>query len=176
MTSRTEAVPYDTLVHRIAGLMEHGRGMLTTGDVAGLRRMDPRRPQAPFFKLAGLALEQNLPDAPARRDEAETYWASIVVGLAHLGGLHRPGKRLGRALVDAGLSELRFSRLLRADGNRLIDELPSLARFLAAKGIAADWTGAAWLLLSVGRPHEEPTRRALARDYYGALAAHQIQR
>lgn len=171
MKQETESVGIDAVVHRIAGLLTHGGGVLTSGDVAVLRRMDPRRVQAPFLKLAGVVLDDQLPSSPLAREIEETRWAAVVVGLAHLGGLHRPGVRLGGALVDAHYSELRFSRLLRADGDRLLDELPALARFLSAKGIPTDWSGAAWLILSAGRAHEERTRRALARTYYGALAA-----
>ncbi|MGI8498966.1 MAG: type I-E CRISPR-associated protein Cse2/CasB [Gemmatimonadaceae bacterium] len=103
------------------------------------------------------------------RPERETRWSAIIVGLAYLGELHRPGATLGRALVAAGFSELRFSRLLRADGERLLDELPMLARFLAAKDTPADWVQAAWLILSADQIGEEKARRNLARDYYSAL-------
>jgi len=160
----------DSVVNRIAGLLEHGGGTLTSGDVASLRRMDPSRPAAAFFKLAGVVLDGSLPLESHGRTEAETRWAAIVAGLACLGDLHRRGVRLGSALVDAGFSELRFARLLRADADRLVDELPMLARFLAAKGVPADWTQAAWLILSSDRSDDERARRNLAHDYYGALA------
>lgn len=158
-------------VHRVAGLLAHGGGVLTTGDLAGLRRMDPRKIDAPgFYKLVGAVLEPSLPAASQRRELAETRWAAIVIGLAHLGRFHRPEQRLGSALADADFSELRFARLLRADADRLLDEVPGLGRFLAAKGVPADFTAAAHLLLSAGRSDEEKARRHLARDYYGALA------
>jgi len=171
MTQPTEPVSIESLVNQIAGYLAHGGGLLTSGDVAGFRRMDPRSAQAPFFKLAGLVLENHLPNNPQARDRAEERWAAIVVGLAHLGPLHQPHSRLGRALVDAQYSELRFARLLRADTERLLDELPTLARFLTAKRISTDWASAAQLILSADRVHEERVRRALARDYYSALAA-----
>jgi CRISPR type I-E-associated protein CasB/Cse2 len=159
----------DALVGRLAGLLQYGGDTLSAGDVAALRRMDPTRPAAAFFKLTGVALNEEL-GAGSAREEMETRWASIVVGLAHLGGLHRSGARLGQALANSGFSELRFSRLLRADAPRLVDELPTLAMFLTAKAVPVDWAGAAWLILSAGRSDEETTRRRLARDYYRALA------
>ena len=165
----------DFAIQRIAGLLRHGGGMLTSGDVARLRRMDPRRPDAAFFKLEGLVLEEVLPGEVRKRSELETSWAAIIVGLAHLGDLHTPGLRLGHALVDARFSELRFSRLLQADLDRLIDELPMLARFLTAKGVLVDWAQAAWLILTVGTAGEERTRRNVARDYYRSLASEQNQ-
>jgi len=160
-----------SIVNRIAALIEHGAGILSAGDAAALRRMDPREPAAAFFKLAGAELGTQLPNEPDARIETETRWAAIIVSLAHLGTLHRPGIPLGRALASAQLSEMRFARLLRADAARLVDELPMLARFLSAKGVPADWTGAALLLLSLGRQDEETARRQLARDFYGAVAA-----
>lgn len=145
-------------------------GVLSTGDVAALRRMDPRSPPAAFFKIAGLALDNLLPgDAAARADE-ETRWAAVIAGLVCLGPLHDPSQRLGVALAEAEFSEFRFARLLRADADRLIDEIPALARFLAAKGIRADWTTAAQLVFSAGHANEEIVRRHVARDYYGLRA------
>lgn len=165
-----ESKSIDALVGRIVGLIWYGGGMLSAGDVAALRRMDPTKPGAAFFKLTGVVLDEEL-GAGSAREDLETRWASIVVGLAHLGDLHRRGARLGGALVDAKFSELRFSRLLRADAPRLVDEIPTLARFLTAKAVPVDWGGAAWLILSAGRSDEEGTRRRLARDYYRALAS-----
>jgi CRISPR system Cascade subunit CasB len=158
-----------SLVNVVAGLIRSSP-VLTQGDLAALRRMDPRRPAAAFFKIEGLALDSHLPGEASRRTDAETRWAAIVLGLAHLGDLHVPEQRLGHALLEAGFSELRFARLLQADCEQLVDELPLLARFLTAKGIPADWSVAARLILSAGRSDEDNMRRHLARDYYGALA------
>ncbi len=171
----TYAAPQDgtgtvaSLVNTVAGLLRSSP-TLSQADIAGLRRMDPRRPSAAFYKIEGLALDPHLPGDAARRAEVETRWAVVVLGLAHMGDLHQPGIRLGHALIDAGFSELRFARLLQADADQLIDELPLLARFLAAKGMPADWAAAARLMFSAGRGDEDDARRHLARDYYGALA------
>lgn len=157
------------VVNTVAALIEHSPA-LTAGDRAALRRMDPRSPVAAFYKVEGLALDPHLPgDAKAREDE-ESRWATIVMGLAHLGALHQPDQRLGLALATAGFSEMRFARLLQADAEQLIDQLSSVARFLSAKSIAVDWAGAAQLILSAGRPGEENVRRHIARDYYGQIA------
>jgi CRISPR system Cascade subunit CasB len=161
-----------SLVQRLAGLLQRSPA-LTRGDLADLRRMDPRRPAAAFFKLEGLVLDEVLPGDAARRGDLEARWAAVVLGLAQLGDLHAPQARLGVALAEAGFSELRFARLLQADDERLLDELPALARFLAAKGVPADWSAAARLALSAGRRDEDEIRRHLARDYYGALARRQ---
>jgi CRISPR type I-E-associated protein CasB/Cse2 len=163
-----------SLVSQIAGMLR-GNGPISAGDVAALRRMEPQRPAAAFFKIEGLVLDESLPGGAATRIDIETRWAAIVVGLAHLGALHDPSKRLGLALVDAQYSELRFTRLLRGDKGYLADALPAAARYLAAKGTPADWTGAAHLILSAGRADEESVRRNLARDYYGLLARQEMR-
>ena len=160
----------DGLVNWLAALLRHGGGVLTTGDVASLRRMDPRHPSSAFFKLEGTVLDAELPGEVQAREDRETRWAAVVVGLAHLGDLHRAARRLGEALAEAHFSERRFSRLLRADVEQLADDVQMVARFLAAKGVQADFAGAAWLILSASQPNEERVRRNLARDYYGALA------
>jgi CRISPR system Cascade subunit CasB len=164
-----------SLVNTLAGWLASSSA-LTPGDVAALRRMDPRRPPAAFFKLEGLALDAHLPHDASEREDAETRWAVVVQGLAHLGSLHAPRERLGVSLAEAGFSELRFARLLQANPDQLVDELPLLARFLAAKGVTTDWAAAARLILSAGRRDQEATRRRLARDYYGVLARALSQR
>ena len=44
--------------------------------------MNPAQAQAPFFKLAGLVLDEYLPRTLPAREREETRWAAIVVGLA----------------------------------------------------------------------------------------------
>lgn len=163
-----ERMSLTSLVSKISGLL--CTGAMSSGDVAALRRMDPRRPAAAFFKIEGLVLDEDLPGDEVARADAETRWAAIVIGLAHLGTLYQPTLRLGLALANTQYSEMRFARLVRADADRLVDELPTLARFLAAKGVRVDWAAAAHLILSAGRVDEEPVRRHLARDYYGELS------
>lgn len=168
----TYSTQIDDAVSRIAALIG-GRGSLSTGDIAALRRMDPRRPPAAFFKLEGLVLEGQLPGVEEHRERQETHWAAIVSGLAHLGALHRRSQehRLGYVLAQSAYSELRFVRLLQADSERLVDELPMLARYLSVKGQPVDWTGSARLILSADTLRDgERQRRRLARDYYGRLA------
>jgi len=131
----TESTPdgnggIDGLVNRMAALLQHRGNVLTTGDVALLRRMDPRHPSSTFFKLEGAVLDAELPGQVDAREDRETRWAAVVVGLAYLGDLHRPERRLGEALADAHFSERRFSRLLRADSEQLADEVPMIARYL----------------------------------------------
>ena len=169
---RDREAEVSNIVHKMMAAITLERGSLTSSDIAGLRRMDPERLDAPgFWKIAGIYLDDRLPgDAEARR-RLETAWGAILVGLAHLGNLHVPGERLGNVLARAELSEPRFVRLMRADATRLLDELPSLARYLRAKQISTDWSWAARLLLYEIRGDAEQTRRAIARDYYATLSS-----
>jgi CRISPR type I-E-associated protein CasB/Cse2 len=157
------------LVGRLAGLLR-GDGSLSKGDVAQLRRMDPRQPVPAFFKTAGMVLDPVLPGEVRSRTDSETRWAAVIAGLAILGPLHQHGLRLGTVLATADYSELRFVRLIRSGAEQLVDELPSLARFMTAKQSPVDWTAAADLVLSAGRTTEDAVRRHIARDYYGSLA------
>jgi CRISPR system Cascade subunit CasB len=154
-----------SLVDRLSWTLRSG--VLTTGDLAGLRRMQPARLDAPgFWKLAGLVLDGALPGDAAERCRREVAWAAVAVAFAHLGDLQDRSVPLGRALAEAGYAEARFVRLLRADDERLLDELPQVARYLAAKSARADLTTAALLLVS---PDPEPARQRLARDYYSSV-------
>jgi CRISPR system Cascade subunit CasB len=162
--SRYSGKDVDRAVHAMAALFRDG-GALSNGERAELRRMDPRRIDAPaFWKLAARFFDDALAPGAALREQQETAWASVVVGLAFLeqGAV---GPRAGHALRDAKLSEARFVRFLRADNDALIDELPALARFVAAKGVAIDWADVARVLL-LSDDAAEQQRRALARDYY----------
>jgi len=138
------------------------------GDAASLRRLDAADPScAAFWKLSSAFLSTARPLS----EEEERRWASVMNVIAHAGGLHRYGREhsLGRALAKMRLSELRFTRLLRASGHALLREAQILGRLLAAKAEPVDLTGIASLVLSDGRSDEERVRRNLARDYFGVL-------
>lgn len=166
-SSSTTHATLGAIVGRIAGAIE--RGELSPGDVASLRRLEPHDPSASaFWRVCALFLEPAaaLPANDPLRADAEKRWAGILNALAILQGCHRPGTPLGSALAEAGYSELRFSRLLRARDDVLLDEIRSGARFLASKAQPADLTDLARLVLSDGRADEETVRRRIARSYY----------
>jgi CRISPR system Cascade subunit CasB len=156
-----------SIVWSIAGAMQSKA--IGTGDMAELRRLHAQDPGNPaFWKIAAHYLEPQgylRGDGP-RRDETERRWAAILNFMAHLSLFLRPGSRFGGALAEAGLSELRFIRLLRAQDQSLLDEVRTLARFLSSKGQPVDPTDLARLVLSDGAPHEESVRRKVARDFY----------
>lgn len=161
---------FDTLRDRIRSAVSavaRDGGPFGPGDRASLRRMDPRRIVAPaFWRAQAIFFHDILPGEVDARERAETQWAAVLTGAAYLEGLHTPGRRLGDVLREAGYSDLRFVRLLRANEEQLIDELPMLARYLGARQVPVDWSDAALLLLLPQSEAGERQRRNLARDYY----------
>ncbi len=178
MTAETDGAQRGAEAPRVAGKQPDLRSLvnrlahalareLPPGDLAALRRSSPEAPSAAFWKVAASLLGEALPEGGAARDEAERSWAAILAGMALTEGLHRPGRRAGAALAEAGYSELRFERLLRARGSQLLAALRGAAQYLASKAVPLDWSDLAGLVLSEGGPSEEQTRRGLARSYYG---------
>lgn len=154
-------------VGALAHFVEHGA---SPGDVAGLRRLAPEDPAAPaFWRLAGTLLADELRGGGGALEARERAWASIVNALALTAGLHAPARPLGTALAAAGYSELRFTRLLRAQGDALAPEVRGAAAFLASKAEPFDATDLAQLVLSSGGISEETVRRGVARTYFRQL-------
>ena len=161
--------PLASLVGRLAHDL---RAVAPPGDVAALRRMRPEEVGCPaFWRIVATHLEPAgvLPGEAQARARAERRWAALLAGMAETKGLHAPGRRTGQALAKV-LSEPRFLRLVRAQGDALLDALRLAAHQLAARAEPADWAGLARLVLSDGASNEESVRRTLARDYYGQLA------
>jgi len=154
-----------SLIGKVATAIDRS---LSPGDVAALRRLDPRDPADPaFWKVCAGWLGAALPpEGGPSRDEAERRWATILAAMAITAGQHDPRRHAGAALAEAGLSDLRFVRLLRARGDGLSDVLRTAAQFLASKAASFDWRDLALLVLSDGRADEEDVRRHLARSFY----------
>ena len=142
---------------------------LSTGDVAQLRKLEPSDPSAPaFWRIVFGYLEpaKALPAEGRLRDVVEQRWAAVLSAMAIAKGLHQPSQRLGKALAEAQYSELRLTRLLRAEADTLMDLVRTTARMLAAKQVRFDAKGLADLIFSDGSDHAENVRRQIARDYY----------
>ena len=138
------------------------------GDLAQLRRLDPERPDGrAFWQLVAHHAPAALDDERAARALAICL-RGMAIMREFLAGEPR---RLGTALAEAGVTELRVLRLLRADADRLAEELRQLARLLASKGEAGrfDWGEAYDLVRSAGTEREAEVRRRIARDYYGRV-------
>ena len=144
---------------------------MTTGDKAGLRRMDPSDPSsAAFWKLISRAgLPQGIEVAK---------WGLIIHGIALMAHgterAHNPGMSVGRAIQGnqwpSLYSESRLSTLLAARDLGLDRLLARLFRMLANKGSSFNWREMAWFILNEGHNEEEAekARMQVAREYYRA--------
>ncbi len=156
----TETLP------KILGAIEKHLG---PGDLADLRRLRPEDPGSPaFWRLVATYLEPHLPGNDLARTAQEGLWATVFRTFAELKGLNAPGIPLGRALAEAGFSELRFSRLLRAREGQLDDAVRGASRILASKGQKSRLLDFASLVLLQDGDGAEVARRKLARHYYSA--------
>lgn len=150
------------------------------GDLAALRRMDPRVANTPtLWRLL------------ARRDllvgqKVERKWALIIHGIALMTRTdstavrtaHDRAMPVGRALFEgsdpsrgtAYYSASRFSRLMTARGDMFHSLLSRMFRMMASAGQPFDWYQMARLILAEGDSDDraERIRRIIARDYYWA--------
>lgn len=148
---------------------------LGPGDLADLRRLRPDDLGHPaFWRLAADVLEPAglLPGGGPARDRAEARWAASLSAVARLYKLHRAKRSLGEALGAAGYAELRFVRLLRAQGPALWEAVRTASQYLASKAEAADLVDFIELVESDGHAAwGEHVRRRLARAYYRRIEA-----
>ena len=142
------------------------------GDLAGLRRMDPREPDTTaFYQLMGargLLSNQDL----------ETKWALIIHGIALMTpAAHDGGTPVGEALFEGGdpgrtnafYSDLRLNKLLKARSSMLVTLMTQVFRMMNAANQPFDWREMATFILSEGIDEDkaETSRRRIARSYYG---------
>ncbi|MDP2312727.1 MAG: type I-E CRISPR-associated protein Cse2/CasB [Pseudomonadota bacterium] len=144
-----------------------GKGV-APGDLARLRRLDPdASADFAFWRV----MARYAPNELARAGEgAERRWMVVLSALATLQGLHDGSKRLGTALGEAGFSELRLSRLMRAEDDALAPEVRAAARYLASKGKSANLVDLAQLVLAPEGPQAEQVRRRIASAYFSATS------
>ena len=141
-----------------------------TGSLAELRRItDDNLPPA-FWKqyLTNVPPEWRELDGHvnARVDRA---WAAIVRAMAEMApNPHSFDRPFGEALAATKYSELRFVRLLRAEGEDLARELRVAGAWLARAGVKANWEQPAHLMLRhLGlKIHHRIASHRMARDYF----------
>ena len=167
-SSETDDADEPTLsevVGRIAARLEG----LSTGEQAELRRISPDEPYSPTLWRVLLECvpeywtERTDDDEQAR---IERRWATLLMAMAMNVGGHTYSHTLGEALAEHGWSEVRFVRLMRADGDTLVKQVRRLAQWMASKELNCDWTDVARLLLNQAGEWAEKHRRDIARDYY----------
>jgi CRISPR system Cascade subunit CasB len=159
----------DDVVHRIVGEIEHDR--MSPGEVAELRRLEPGRPPgAAFWKCLAFHVE---PAGQLPTGDGEARWQLILRAVGELHSLHRRGRRLGRALAAAKVSEMRLARLLRADLDGLGASLRAVSHQLASAGERVDLADLARLVVTArrGKPkrREGAVRQHIALDFYRGL-------
>jgi CRISPR system Cascade subunit CasB len=145
----------------------------STSDRAALRRVNPEVPAPAYAAACRLLVRCGEPLESADLDR----WVFILHALALATSIERPAHDreigFGRALAEAGVSELRFERLLTARGLALRDQIPRTARLLRANGQKGDFR-AVWDLLASDDTSDGncggQIRARLARDYYVARA------
>jgi CRISPR type I-E-associated protein CasB/Cse2 len=150
-----------SVVGSLAGQLKLESGPIPPGDRAELRRgwNDPFRPA--FWRVAVRVLE---PAGLLGDPKRERHWAAVLAGLAESADLHRPRHPFGRAMKEAGVSEARLLRLLRADGESLRDALRGVVHQLRAAGQRFDWAEPALLLLHPDK--KDAVRKRIAMGYY----------
>lgn len=146
-------------------------GALGTGALAELRRISPQKPFTPSLWRLLLDLDEAEPWGGLERNIYERRMATLAMGMAFCAGLHSYKVPLGRALAEAGWSELRFVRLMEARGETLETLIRRMAQFLASKSQPANWVDVGWLLIGQDWDSAEETRLRIARSYYGTLHA-----
>ena len=167
------------LAAAIANSMARHR-VMTTGDIAELRRMNPERPMAASFWKIMMRHGVTDPEGTERdHPELERTWARIVrciamdtkVGEKHTEGPHLGSRRLGEALAKAGYSEGRLRALLNAQGETVMREVEHAAHFLSSKQEKFNWNQAAALMMTKHRNAErqDGDRVRIAREYYRAV-------
>lgn len=155
-------------VGSIAARMQPGDSWLSSGDLAELRRISPDAPFTPTLWKVLLSLD--LAESPhwMNQENWERRWATLMMGMAHCAGLHDFHIPLGRALFDAGWSELRLVRLLRSKDDALEKEVRRVAQYLASKAQPANWTDIARLLFYQSGETGESIRLGTSRSYFTA--------
>lgn len=155
----------------VDAIAEWFRTRLDSGERAALKRTrDPAR-EAAFWRVL---LARRLDEKPERERLA---WAEVMRAMSFLADLHDPEVPLGRALGrpdplrdGGGFTQLRFERLLSAQGERLHDEVRAAVRFLSSKEAKANVADlAALLLLDPDSDGGKRRRRQIARDYFAAI-------
>lgn len=158
---QTRPSPFIATVGRIIGEFDRcdsgGGSVLSKGDISALRRMDTDLPALAFWRLMASA---------SRQDTPEGRWPLVVKCMALMSPhMHQSGMKPGHALRDAGFSsssDLRLSRLLKAEGAPFQDYLTSAVRYLSNKGRPVDWFRFAEFVFY----QNNEAKNRLAHDFY----------
>ncbi len=163
-----------TLKHAVDYIAVCMSKSMSNGDLAELRRVNHQSPYSAALWRLMMALEDKHEEVYRQTEqetdeqEAVTRWGVLLMGMAHNVGLHG-GVPLGQALAQAGWSELRFERLMRARDVSLLALIGPMSKFLASKAQPANWDQVAGLLFYQEGERARQERHKIARAYFGAL-------
>lgn len=169
----TEKPSAKEAVHRLAGEFRHGRW--SKGDLARLRKLNAGhmdsagRPghgagEMTFAEVTG-KLERWGLLSERSSEKRLNQWACILQTVAMLCDQNASKTRLGTALKQAGLSEQRLSRIIRAADVNLWLQIRRTAHQLYSKGQPVNLGDLAELVLSEGQEHGAKIRRRIVHDY-----------
>jgi CRISPR system Cascade subunit CasB len=146
---------------RVLAALRHTIEAADPGTLAALRRAKPADPPAAFYRITVDLLDDDLPEAGPHRKAQEDRWVVVVAAMASAVGFMAKVP-LGKALADAGVTEMRVTRLLEARDSQLADLVRNVVHQLVQKAQAFDPSDLANLVLS---DSDEP-RRSIARSFY----------
>lgn len=162
------------IIHQIGSFLSRDprEGGVSRADLAELRDLHTTRghPPALWKILLDFVPGAGQLDLPTHR-----RWTELIHNMAVTTGLHDPGTSLGWALAEAGWSELRFVRLMRARGGALSAHIRQVGKFLSAKGQPANWADAARLIFVQQGEPAATARLDVARRFYQRLYSRQAQ-
>lgn len=163
-TTANSLINYHKEITYLSGQLKH----LSNGKLAELRRISPETPFTPT--LWRLLLSRGLENARFGIDQVEweKRWATLLMGMAHCAPYLDMNRPLGTALFEAGWSELRLDKLLRANGEQLNFLIRRVAHYLANKSQPANWADIASLLFFQDGKRSEEVRIGISRAYYRA--------
>ena len=150
------------LVTKLRGVLAHA----DPGTLAALRRANSSSPPPAFYRVAVAVLDEHLArfaDSGPQRDDIESRWTVIVSAMANAQGF-LAAVPLGEALAKAGVTEMRFLRLLEANTAQLPELVRNVVHQLVQKGQPFDPNDLADLVLAVDE--DRSPRRKLARSFY----------
>ncbi len=152
------------LAARLAG------AYIDPGEIAALRRLAGGEKNAAFWRVLTREVPEDLSSGEVREDA----WAALLAAFALLAPLGSGrDEPVGRVLAETGYSEPRLLRLLRADQERVGNEIVAAARWLAAHGRSCNWLELARFALwwtSSDKGSDRRSARKIARDYFTTLS------
>lgn len=168
----TDEPTWRSLIGKIAFLIHPGQNALSSADMAQLRRLSAQKPYS--SALWKILLHCDVPEkwaGGANQAKKEKQWATLLAAMAQNPTSHDPKTSFGKALADAGWSELRLVRLLESRDEQLDAIFRQMAAYLSSKGKTLDWSQAGQLIFWQDGEVAENIRQDIARDYYRAVYA-----